>query len=63
MGLVSELMDRYKRKVARFVLVPSDGGKFELKVGGRLVYSKLETGRFPENAEIVKALDPVIAKR
>lgn len=32
-----------------------EGGKgiFDVKVDGELVYSKYDTGRFPENAEIL----------
>ena len=57
MGLVSELMDRYKRKVGKFVLVPTDGGKFEVSVGDEKAWSKLETGEFPEVAAITKVID------
>lgn len=34
-------------------LEPSSGGCFELSVGGDLVYSKLETGQFPEEDDMV----------
>jgi selenoprotein W-related protein len=37
-------------------LIPSDGGCFELKVNGDLIYSKLETGIFPNEGEMVKAV-------
>ncbi len=37
-------------------MVPSDGGRFEVSVNGSLIYSKLETGRFPEFDEISKKL-------
>jgi selenoprotein W-related protein len=50
-------MDLFKRKVRRFVLVPSDGGRFEVSIGGELVYSKLETGVFPEPRDIVKEVE------
>ena len=50
-------MDLFKRKVRRFVLVPSDGGRFEVSIGGELVYSKLETGSFPEPRDIVKKVE------
>ena len=43
-------------------LVPSSGGAFEVSVDGNLVYSKLETGRFPEEAEITDAIDGVLKK-
>jgi selenoprotein W-related protein len=35
-------------------LIPSKGGCFELKVDGELIYSKLETGEFPDEAALVK---------
>ena len=56
-------MDLYKQKVKRFVLVPSDGGKFEVSVGGELVWSKLETGEFPETKSITQAVDSRLKKR
>jgi selT/selW/selH-like putative selenoprotein len=34
----------------------SRGGVFEIKVDGRLVFSKKTTGRFPTDAEIVGGL-------
>jgi selT/selW/selH-like putative selenoprotein len=34
------------------VLVPSDGGSFEVKKNGKLVFSKLACGRFPEDGEV-----------
>jgi selenoprotein W-related protein len=37
-------------------LVESDGGVFEVVVDGRKIFSKKETGRFPENEEIFNAL-------
>jgi selenoprotein W-related protein len=33
--------------------VPSDGGKFEISVDGDLIYSKLETGSFPDEDKII----------
>jgi selT/selW/selH-like putative selenoprotein len=34
------------------VLVPSDGGCFEVTKNGQLVFSKLAAGRFPEDGEV-----------
>lgn len=54
------MLPRFKRQVARLVLIPSKGGCFELTVGGKLLYSKLQTGTFPDEAalldEVAKAL-------
>jgi selenoprotein W-related protein len=37
-------------------MIPSSGGCFELTVGGKLLYSKLETGRFPDEEPLLKAI-------
>ena len=54
-----------KRAISELVLVPSDGGCFEVSKGDTLVFSKLECGRFPEDGEIAAILDgqqaPVIS--
>ena len=42
-----------KQKITGFELEPSGGGCFELTVNDKLVYSKLETGAFPDEADLV----------
>jgi selenoprotein W-related protein len=42
------LLSTYKQKIKDLKLVPAGGGCFELSLNGELVYSKLKTGRFPE---------------
>jgi selenoprotein W-related protein len=37
-------------------MIPSAGGCFELTVGGKKLYSKLETGTLPDEDELVDAL-------
>jgi selenoprotein W-related protein len=37
-------------------LIKSGGGVFEVVVDGRKIFSKKETGRFPENQEILDTL-------
>jgi selT/selW/selH-like putative selenoprotein len=37
-------------------LIKSKGGAFEIRHDGRLIYSKLETGRFPATSDIIAAL-------
>ena len=50
-------------------LIPSGGGCFELKVNGELIYSKLETGSFPDEEAMVarvgelKSKSPAVARR
>ena len=36
--------------------MPSHGGRFEVKVDGELIFSKLAEGRFPEEREILEKI-------
>lgn len=38
-------------------IIPSSGGVFEVRVDGELVYSKIETGRFPTDVEMKRMVD------
>jgi selT/selW/selH-like putative selenoprotein len=37
-------------------LIQGDGGVFDVRAGGALVFSKKKAGRFPTEAEVLKAL-------
>jgi len=37
-------------------LIEGGGGIFDVKRGGRLIFSKKEVGRFPEHQEIIEKL-------
>jgi selT/selW/selH-like putative selenoprotein len=37
-------------------LVPGGGGQFDVIADGALCFSKKETGRFPEDEEVITAL-------
>jgi selenoprotein W-related protein len=50
-------MKQLKGRLSQLVLIPSDGGRFEVSVDSKLVFSKLKTGRFPEFDEIRKHLN------
>jgi len=54
-------LGRYKNQVAEVALVPSSGGAFEVSAGGILVYSKLETGRFPDERALLNEMESKIA--
>jgi selenoprotein W-related protein len=41
-------------------MIPSAGGCFELTVGGAELYSKLKTGTFPDEDELVEAVGKMI---
>jgi len=52
--LTERLIKELKSRIKRLVLVPSDGGRFEVSIDGKRVFSKLQTGRFPDYQEIRK---------
>jgi selenoprotein W-related protein len=52
--LTEKLITELKNKINRLVLIPSDGGRFEVSIDGKRIFSKLETGRFPEYQEVRK---------
>ncbi len=37
-------------------MIPGSGGIFDVKLDGHIVYSKYETGRFPEHQEVLDKL-------
>jgi len=45
-----------KQRIGSLKLVPSGGGAFEISVNGKQIYSKLETGEFPDFDAILKAV-------
>jgi selenoprotein W-related protein len=53
-GLTAKLLTELKRRITALELEPSTGGCFELTVGDELIYSKLETGRFPQDDAMVE---------
>jgi len=60
-SLSSLLLTELKRHIAALELIPGTGGAFELSVDGDLVYSKLETGEFPDEAEMLDAVRARVA--
>jgi selenoprotein W-related protein len=51
-SVTADLLKEFEPYVSSWELIPSDGGRFEVRVNGNLVYSKLETGRHADSAEL-----------
>ncbi len=49
-------MREYDYDIESFKLITGSGGRFEVTIDGELVFSKLETGRFPDPAEIKETI-------
>jgi selenoprotein W-related protein len=46
--LTAKLLSAFKQKIGTLKLIPAGGGCFEITLDGDLVYSKLKTGKFPD---------------
>ena len=55
-----ELLSAFKFKIDSIKLIPADGGKFEVIVDDKLVYSKLATGRHIEQGELSRLVGEVL---
>ena len=51
--MADDIYDKFEFKAE---LLKSGGGAFEVAIDGDLVYSKLQTGRFPEHSEIFDSI-------
>ena len=54
--MASQILTTFKQKVPSLELVPSGGGCFEVSANGELLYSKLETGQFPHEYDVLDML-------
>ena len=54
MSLGTELIKQYEPEIESLSLIPSDGGRFEVVVNDRLLYSKLQTRRHAEPGEVAE---------
>jgi selenoprotein W-related protein len=61
--LTSKLLTTYKQQIRELKLIPAGGGAFELSVNGDLIYSKLKTGKFPEENWVLDAVGSRMPKR
>jgi len=46
------MFNHFRHDVEELSLIPGSGGAFEVTVNGEKIYSKLETGEFPNQEEL-----------
>lgn len=61
MSMADQILGEYEDKIEDLTLIPSRGGVFEVVVGDELVYSKKETGRHTDYAEVGPLLRKLFA--
>lgn len=62
MSLTTELLNNLEAEIESIRLVPSDGGRYEISVNDKLVYSKLATGRHAEPGEVLHLVQKLAKK-
>jgi len=50
------VLKAFEPQIESFTLIPSDGGRFEVTVNGRLLFSKKQLGRHAEPGEVVRLI-------
>jgi selenoprotein W-related protein len=54
--LTGKLLTTYKQQIHELKLIPGAGGCFEISLDGELIYSKLKTGKFPEDKWVLDSV-------
>lgn len=54
---MSQVLSKFKSRLDSYELISDRGGKFEVSVDGDLLYSKLETGEFPKDEDVVALIE------
>jgi selenoprotein W-related protein len=57
------VLTEYKQKITDLKLIPAGGGAFELTIDGELVYSKLQTDEFPDEAAVLEMVGARLKKK
>ena len=50
--IAQELLTTFEAEIGEVALVPGEGGVFEVRLDGELLYSRATQGRFPETKEL-----------
>lgn len=53
---MAEILKQFENQIEKISLIPGDGGVFEVKVDGELVFSKIQLGRHAEPGEVVRLM-------
>jgi len=60
--LAQELLSTFESELGEVALVPSaEAGRFEVRAGGRVLWSRAGEGRFPEAKELKQRVRDVVA--
>lgn len=58
--VAQELLSTFGEQLGEVALVPGQGGVFDIRLNGELLWSRQEEGRFPEAKEIKRRVRDMI---
>jgi selenoprotein W-related protein len=56
-----ELLTTFEAEIGELALIPGDGGVFEIRADGATVWSRRDSGRFPEIKELKQLIRDIVA--
>jgi selenoprotein W-related protein len=59
--MAQELLTTFEKELGEVALVPGEGGVFEVRLDGELIFSRKDQGRFPESKELKQLVRDRIA--
>lgn len=62
-SLAEELFTEFRHDITDMNLIPASGGAFEVIVNDEKIYSKLDTGVFPDSSDIINQIKSVKSTR
>ena len=62
MSLAGDLVREFEGEIQSLEILPSDGGKFEVRVNEALVFSKKQLGRHAEAGEVARLVRELVKK-
>jgi selenoprotein W-related protein len=61
-SLAGDLVREFEHEIQSLEILPSDGGRFEVRVNEALVFSKKQVGRHAEPGEVVRLVREAVKK-
>lgn len=55
--MTTTLLNSFPQGIKNLTLIPSGGGVFEVEVDGKLIHSKKQVGKFPEEAALLGEIE------
>jgi len=59
--MAQELLSTFEKEISALTLIPGDGGTFDVRVDGAVVWSRAAEGRFPDITELKRLVRDRIA--